>query len=281
MHEPADSCEQLVREADKDRFIATLFAPPPLRSALFALYAFNVEIGRIREVARQPLAGEIRLQWWRDALGGLRSEEARGNPVAARLLDAAAARGLSASSLLDLIDARAFDLYDEAMRSLTELEDYLGRSEGALIELAAGILGASGEQVAEAARHAGVAYGMALLLNAFPRQAARRHMYLPREILDRHQARPDTLLARPAAPPVLSALAELRGHAREHLMALRERLPSLPSSAGPAFLPVSLVEPMLARMERRSDSAAQGTLPQWRRQWIMWRAARRGLARLV
>ncbi len=52
-----DHCVALVREADHDRYLATLFAPAEHRDALYALYAFNVEIARVRDVARQPIAG--------------------------------------------------------------------------------------------------------------------------------------------------------------------------------------------------------------------------------
>ena len=67
-----EHCAALVREADRDRYLATLFAPAEHRDALFALYAFNVEIARVRELAREPLPGEIRLQWWREVLSGER-----------------------------------------------------------------------------------------------------------------------------------------------------------------------------------------------------------------
>ncbi len=50
-------CAELVRTADRDRYLAALFAPAERRDALFALYAFNVEIGRVREVAREAAAG--------------------------------------------------------------------------------------------------------------------------------------------------------------------------------------------------------------------------------
>ena len=68
--EASSHCEQLVREADKDRFLATLFAPAAQRPALFALYAFNAEIARVRDIAREPMPGEIRLQWWREVVEG-------------------------------------------------------------------------------------------------------------------------------------------------------------------------------------------------------------------
>ena len=50
-------CEQLVREADKDRFLATLFAPADRRPHLYALYAFNIEISRVREASHNALPG--------------------------------------------------------------------------------------------------------------------------------------------------------------------------------------------------------------------------------
>ena len=80
-------CEAVVRAADKDRFLAALFAPAERRRHLFALYAFNGEIARVRELAREALPGEIRLQWWRDVLDGEARGEVSANPVAAALLD--------------------------------------------------------------------------------------------------------------------------------------------------------------------------------------------------
>src|ERR1700730_7483129 len=108
-------CAELVRTADRDRFLSALFAPAEHRAALQRLYAFNVEVARVREVAREPLPGEIRLQWWSEVLGGERAEEARANPVASALLAVMQRYGLAASTLTALVDARRFDLYDEPM----------------------------------------------------------------------------------------------------------------------------------------------------------------------
>ena len=68
-------CEALVRTAD--RSLTALYAPAEHRSAL-ALYAFNIEIARVREVVRDPMAGEIRLQWWSDAFAGSGHQGHRG-----------------------------------------------------------------------------------------------------------------------------------------------------------------------------------------------------------
>ena len=81
-------CIDLVRAHDRDRYLATLFAPEAHRDALYALYAFNVEIARVREAAREPMPGEIRLQWWREAVSGERESEAAAHPVSSALLTA-------------------------------------------------------------------------------------------------------------------------------------------------------------------------------------------------
>src|SRR5258708_9771976 len=124
MHDPSAYCEALVRAADKDRFLCSLFAPAAQRGALHALYAFNLEIARVRESIHDPRAGEIRLQWWSDAIAGKAAGDAAANPVAAALLTAVARYRLPAELLTGLIAARRFDLYDDPMRTLADFGDY-------------------------------------------------------------------------------------------------------------------------------------------------------------
>src|SRR3954468_3290000 len=112
MQESFAHCEALVRAADRDRFLAALFAPRERREALFALYAFNLEIARVREVVREPVSGEIRLQWWRDVLAGGGRGEIEAHPVASALRASMARYGISTERLQAIIDARRFDLYD-------------------------------------------------------------------------------------------------------------------------------------------------------------------------
>src|ERR1051325_2800935 len=108
-------CAALVRAADKDRFLTTLFAPADRRPALLALYAFNIEIARVRQAARDPLAGEIRLHWWRDAIPGAGGAEVAATRAGAALLATAARHHLPAGARQAMREARRFDLYDEPM----------------------------------------------------------------------------------------------------------------------------------------------------------------------
>ena len=91
--------------------------------------------------------------------------------------------------LAELIDARAFDLYDEPMASLGELERYALRTSSALIELAARVLNDGDDPgIGDLAGHAGTAYAVAGLLRALPIHAARGQLYLPADVMQRYGA---------------------------------------------------------------------------------------------
>ena len=264
-------CADLVRAADRDRFIASLFAPVQLRGPLHALYAFNSEVARVREAAREALPGEVRLQWWSEVIHGERQGEAQANPVASALLATIERHSLATTSLLDLIEARRFDLYDDPMATLADLESYATKTSSALFALAAQILAAA--DAAAVSQPAGIAYAIAGLLRAFPFHAARGQLYLPMELLQRHQAHPHDIFAGRSSAGLQAAFAELRDLARRHLHAAHEHRTALPVPAIPALLPLALVRRSLDQLERR-DPFAPAEIPAWRRQWLIWRAAR-------
>ncbi len=228
----------------------------------------------MRKIVSEPLLGEIRLQWWRDALEG--AGEAKANPVAAALLDTISRFDLPKAPLLELISARGRDLYGESIESINVLKAYTEATCANLLRLAALIL--DGEEAAasrDAALHAGIAYGITGLIRALPWQFARG--FVPGEILRAHGASRDDFAAGHASPAVLAALADARAVSRAHLDIFYAKLPGLPDKSRPAFLPVCLCEPYLRLMEKPGYEPFKTVveLPQWRRQWILWRAARR------
>src|SRR5664279_482057 len=139
--EHAAYCADLVRSHDFARYASSLFVPANERRGLLALYAFNVEILRVRDAVSQALPGEIRLQWWRDLLEGTGHGGVEGNPVAAELLRAIGQWDLPVELLSRLIDEHAFDLYNDPMPTLAALEGYANDTSAALFALAAAIMG--------------------------------------------------------------------------------------------------------------------------------------------
>ncbi len=272
-------CERLVREQDPDRYFSTLFAPAEHRPALFALYAFNSEIARVRDSISEPLPGEIRLTWWREVVEGQRREEASAHPVAGALLAAIARYRLPVNAFVRMVDARVFDVYDDPMPAEEDLEGYAGDTASALIRLASIVLADGGEPGgAEAAGHAGVAYAVTGLLRAMPFHAQRGQVFLPVSVLARNGAKRDDILAGRASPAVYAVMREMRAYAREHLALARAAGGQIKPEARPAFLPVTLCEPYLRRMERHGYNPFRTPIevPQWRRQGALWLAARRG-----
>lgn len=272
-------CEALVREGDPDRYFATLFAPLSARPHLFALIAFSLTIARVREAASNPMAGEIRLQWWRDALQGEARGDVKANPVAAALDDAIVKRKLGRQPFVDLIDARVFDLYEDPMPRVNDLEGYCGETASALIRLGALVLCDGGEPGgAAAAGHAGVAYGVTGLLRALPWHSRRGQVYLPADILKTYGVTREDIVTGRGGPGLVGATADLRALARRHLKAYEAARATIAPAARPAFLPVALVEPYLAAMERPGYDPLNTVveIPRWRRLWTLWRGSRRG-----
>ncbi|SDR50380.1 phytoene synthase [Rhizobiales bacterium GAS113] len=306
-------CQEALRDHDKDRYLADLFIPAAIRPHAHALHAFSFEIARVRDIVSEPMPGELRHQWWRDTLEGQALEgqalegqalegqargEALANPVAAALIDTIARHDLPHQALGALIEARGFDLYDDPMPDLATLSGYCRDTSSILFRLVAFMLnraaaharlspsGCKGEPVGEeqplgaedrlldqAADEAGLAYAFAGLIGAFARHAARGQLYLPGDILGRHGLSREDAIGGQATPALLAALADWRSQARRHLAAARLALASLPERVKPAFLPIALVEPYLARTERRGYDPFNppAELPQWRRQWALWR----------
>jgi phytoene synthase len=268
-------CETLVSTGDKDRFLATLFAPAAQRAALHSLYAFNLEVARVREAARGPMAGEIRLQWWSDVLAGVGRGEVESSPVAAALLATVARYRLPVELLQALVDARRLDLYDEPPGTLADLERYAIDVSGGLFATAARVLG-GGLPTDALARHAGVVHATAGLLEAFPVHAAAGRLFLPLDVLARAGTDRVRVLDRRDTTELRAATAELRQLAHRHVAEARRMMQSAPTDVVPALLPVAPALAILGRMERRGyDPLVPLKLPRWQRQWLIWRAARR------
>src|SRR5580698_367546 len=182
----AGFCAELVRSHDFTRYASTLFVPSAQRRALLAVYAFNVEISRVRLQVSQALPGEMRLQWWTDMLAGAGHGGIEGNPVAAELLLAIQNGRLPVERLSRLIEEHQFDLYNDPMPTMAALEGYIGDTSSALFSLAARIAGWHSDAIEHLVRHAGLAQGFAQVLASLPLDASRRQLFVPQQVLQAH-----------------------------------------------------------------------------------------------
>lgn len=268
----------LVRSADRDRYLATLYAPQDRRGSLFALYAFNAEIAVIRERIREPLAGEVRLQWWKDAVHRP-TGDLTGNPVADQLRAAIVQHRLPTRVFADMLEARMFDLYDDPMPDRATLEGYCGETASALIQLAALVLDAdAAPAAADAAGHAGCAQAMTGLLRLMPLHRARGQCYVPADLLTAAGTSREEFVSAAPGEGADRAIAAMTSLAAEHQSKFETAARELPQPLWPAFLPAALTPAYLAGLNRRrADPLRELTdISAFSRHSALFRHARRG-----
>ncbi len=159
---------EAARAGDEPRFLAALCAPPERREPLFALVALNLELARIPVTVSEPMLGEIRLEWWREALEDLFERgKAAGHEVIAAL---AAAPPPDPAPLYEMVEARRLALAPGGL-SESDLDAFLAGTAGALMRAEVQALG-GGAKAEEAAALAGWAEGAGRLVAALPAMMA-------------------------------------------------------------------------------------------------------------
>jgi phytoene synthase len=192
-----ESIVTLVRRHDPDRFLTALFAPPDRRDALLALYAFNHELARAREVASEPPLALIRLQWWREVVEG----EAKRHEVATPLSEAIAAGLLTPDRLLPIVEARETEVHGD-FETMADWRAWMLAGAGGLAVAAAAALGAPDPEVF---RLFGAAYGVAGLSRSAGVMAAQGACMLPRDLLAEHGLSPEAFIDDPGSEPARAA----------------------------------------------------------------------------
>ena len=184
-----------MRRVDEDRWLASRFAPEPVRKRLIAIYALNYEISRTPETVREAALGDIKLEWWRSALEEIAEGRGpRAHPALTAFQQTACNVDL-ARTMMGIVEARAADFERAPFRTWEALEAYLQHTARALVWAAAESSGVSLAS-AEHSRFldlAARAWGYCGLLRAEPFWAARGRSFLPEgasnaDVLERARA---------------------------------------------------------------------------------------------
>ena len=267
-----------LRAGDRDRYLSTLVLTGAERNAVTALYAFNADVAAIRDRVSNPAPGEVRLQWWVDALEGTEHGAVRSNPVADALLRVTKDYQIPAGTLLRLLNARRFDLYDDPMPDVPSFEGYAGETASTLYQLAAMILN-GGEPVepGDAAGHLGVAHALIGHLRAFGRVSAQGRIMLPWSVFAANGVREGEIFARTESEGLVEALGQLSEMAVDHLRRAETAIAGLPSNLRPAFALAPVLRRQLELLNQRTNSpfAPAPDDPDWRKiirlMWWSWR----------
>jgi phytoene synthase len=266
-----ETLAQSLHRHDRDRYLTTLFAPAERRADLIALYAFNFEVAKTREIVHEPLLGRIRLQWWRESIDAIyRRLPLRKHEVVEPLAAAIRRHDLTRYHFDRLIDAREADLDEEPPASLDALELYAEDTAARLVRLALEILDTRDEAAGEAGRHLGIAWALTGVLRALPVQVRLRRVSLPADLIAEAGLDVARFLELKSSPALFQIVEQLAERAREHLAAARAARAAIPRRALTALLIGTLANTHLGRIARAGydpfapDLARPDTLASWR-----------------
>jgi phytoene synthase len=264
------AAEQL-KANDRDRYFATLLLSDKAREAVAALYAFNADIASVRERVREPAAGEIRLQWWTDALTGPGHGSVRANPLADALLSVIEEYSLPVPPLTRMISARRFDLYQDPMPDVATFDGYAGETVSALYQLGAMVLnGGKPVETGDAAGHLGVAHALIGHLRAFGYNASQGRIFLPWNVFAGCGVEEKEVLAGSGSERLTVALTRLAEMAGEHLGRAEIAIAVLPKELRPVFAPAAVLKPQLKRVDIEAPFYRHDDIADWRKIAALW-----------
>jgi phytoene synthase len=271
-------CASLARQHARDRWLAALYASADARDGLLALASFDYEIRQARLRARDPNLAAMRLAWWRGVIRGERDAEAAGSPVALAIRAATIAFALPIDPIEAMLDARLREMASLDDFNFAAFEAFAAESEGAPLRLASRIASRGRDlDATNAHAPAGMASALVRMLSELTMQAGAAPTLFPVDVAARHGAKPQDFDARRASPGVIAACAELRELAREKLSEAERKLRSSPPDIMPAFIPLGALRLDLDRLGGHADNPFEGAgaASPLRRQWAIWRWARR------
>ena len=278
MENRAQPSDDLLRTLDYDRYLANLYLPQPIRDLSMVLDAFDAEIGRIAWLITEPMAGEIRLQWWRDILSGERSGEARNTPLAAALLEGLDRHNLPEKPLLRYLEARLFDLYQDPMPDLATFEGYCGETRSVFFQLKLNAWNPdTGINSADLCGYAGMAVGIANTVTQLHFAHATSRIFVPSDLLKAAGLSPQEWLSKPYTARHTTAVE----HLIETGLNYHDRVQDLLSQSGetaifPLFLPLALTRASLVRAKSMGTALfSEPPRPHaLKKHWILWRSMR-------
>ncbi|GAO00885.1 MULTISPECIES: squalene/phytoene synthase family protein [Komagataeibacter] len=247
------------RRADPDRFFCALFVPPAARMAAMVLIAFNHECTRAVATPASwavagPMAGLIRLQWWRDVL---ESGNAQRHDTAVALLDLLGRGVVRRETLEGIITARECELDGLPDRAAWQASmlDGAGGVQVAMAQAA----GFAESTLLARIRLMGGIYGVGALVRYLPAVLRAGRCPLPEDALAHVGLTRDGLRTGQATSAQIATLRDgLRQQGREWLDMVREG-PRLPRAALATGLPAVLgLRDMRGRVDGDGSASPRG-----------------------
>lgn len=281
---PAEVVVKVARAFERDRYLSALLAPRAVRDDLVAITAFAGELARIPAAVSEPMIGEIRLQWWRDALTSAFETPARatgesipasGHPIADAVVAAARRHGLPLAELVSLIDAQSDRLEDAPFSSQRDVIANARRWDGGLFRMAGRIVAAAAPSQRSSPNEflvdAGELYGVARILADVVVDLSHGRTLLPANNANGAIATPDDDGRLEKMQDLEAARQQLSAWATGRLTEIAARYQEADRAVRLAALPLALVRPYLTLCQKTPlRSAVALDVSPLTRVWRLW-----------
>ncbi|KAI0056570.1 hypothetical protein BV25DRAFT_1565467 [Artomyces pyxidatus] len=279
VEDPDAYCKAFVRKHDYESFLVSQFYPKAKQKGYFALKAFYVELSTIQDSVSNAMIGEMRMQFWRDAVKAMSDGRPPHHPIAIALHNASQAGNLAPYHLKRIVDARASELQAPAHLTVDSLTAHAESTSSTLIYLLLALMQLSSETLSHAGSHLGVAQSISTLLRALPFHASKGRMVIPAEITAKHGVSQEDVFRRgPAAPGLDDAVFEFATVANDHIITARDMFKDtggkVPRVAMPVFSAGIPVTTYLQRLEAVNFDVFHPSLQlrHWKLPWRVWRS---------
>lgn len=218
-----DEVKARVKKADADRVRAAYFAEEQARRRLMLLYAFHLELAKVPELVSEPMIGQIRYQWWREAIAEIyETDSVRKHEITTPLRTLLLDYDVPRFWVDQLIDGRERDIDPRPFESLSEAQEYSANTSGVLMKIAVKVLGTDPHESVAAA---GTSWGLTGLARAYPYY----HQSMLREV----------------------PFDDICNAAREQYDLAKGGIANLETDAFPAIAYTALVPPYLKRLTQK------------------------------
>ncbi|MBI1252629.1 MAG: hypothetical protein GC189_14300 [Alphaproteobacteria bacterium] len=253
--------DEQVRQIDEDRWLASRFAPTPVRPRLVALYAVNFEIAKTASAVREGALGDIRLAWWSEnvakALNGLGGHD---HPALEALARAHEQAPLQADAFAAMIAAREKDMDEAPFAAWSDLEIYIDATAGALVDLAIDACGPTDfapRQREALVRSAGRAWGYAGLARSVEAWTQRRSTFFPASLLSHVGLTQSDLFNGVHNHAMRSAVMSVVDRSRNYYRQAQDLAALAPSTLFPAFGYIALLRGYLRGLSLASAGGVE------------------------
>ncbi|KAI0481376.1 squalene/phytoene synthase [Xylariaceae sp. FL0804] len=173
-------CVAQLRQSDYDSYLIRNFIPKSRQDAYDAFRAFNLELVRLPELVSNPTIGQMRMQFWRDAVNNTFAGRPPKEPIMILLHDVLSRLESSPDSspssirfwLHRLINTREKYMDNRPFTDLAALEEYAENTYSTLMYSLLASLPMRSMHMDHLASHIGKARGIAAVLRGIPILAA-------------------------------------------------------------------------------------------------------------